>query len=135
MSDNSRADTVAVVVVSGVGNEHPGSGRDAIVQTLMADPDRRWTASTPGAVSLTAVAERGPADAAAGAAGQLRTGTDDEHREVFHVDTAHVTGRPDQTDVDVFEMYWADLSRAQGPLSRVFYLLMGITLQLSLIHI
>ena len=133
MSDNSRADTVAVVVVSGVGNEHPGSGRDAIVQTLMADPDRRWTASTPGAVSLTAVAERGPADAAAGAAGQLRTGTDDEHREVFHVDTAHVTGRPDQTDVDVFEMYWADLSRAQGPLSRVFYLLMGITLQLSTI--
>lgn len=133
MSDTTGVGTVAVVVVSGVGNERPGSGRDMMVQTLLADPERRWVASRPSMVTLTAIAERGDVDGASTRSGPLRTGTSDDHREVFDVATATVAARPDQTGVDVFEMYWADLSRAQGPFSRVFYLLMGITLQLSTI--
>ena len=128
-SDGAR-ETVAVIVLSGVGDDALGSGRDAIVATLESDPAGRWQ---PDAASreeqLVATADTG-ADVTPD--GPLRTGLGSPNlREAFPVPTARVTGNGDAPTVDVYEMHWADLSRAQGPIQRLLYLLFAITMQVS----
>ncbi len=121
--------TVAVIVVSGVGDDTFGSGRDAVVGALRDDPDGRWPVATLGETTLVATADTGdnslePAE--------LGTGLGAPNlREPFQVPLAEVAGRHGAPTVRVHEMYWADLSRAQGPVQRLFYLLFAITLQVS----
>lgn len=124
--------TVAVIVVSGVGDDTIGSGRDAIVSTLIEDPDRRWAVEAEcSAVRMVAAADSGD-DARDG--GPLVTGKGSPNlRTPFAVPTARVESRGDAPPVDVYEMHWADLSRAQGPVQRLFYLLFAITMQVSTI--
>lgn len=123
-------ETVAVIVVSGVGDDTLGSGRDAIVATLTSDPAGRWAAdASTREEQLVACADTGDVVTPDG---PLRTGLGSPNlREAFPVPAARVAGRDDAPTVDVYEMHWADLSRAQGPIQRLFYLLFAITLQLS----
>ena len=124
--------TVAVIVVSGVGDDTFGSGRDAVVAALRGDPEGRWgTEATVGETTLVATADTGDdgPDAA-----PLQTGLGGPNlREPFAVPTAELTGRDGAPSVRVHEMFWADLSRAQGSAQRLFYLLFAITLQVSTI--
>ncbi len=126
---NGVAGTVAVIVVSGVGDDALGGGRNAIVEALVQDPDGRWSpADEPGQTTFVASADTGDT----GADGTLRTGVGSPNlREPFPVPTAHVASTGDAPSVDVYEMYWADLSRAQGPVQRLFYLLFAITMQVA----
>lgn len=124
--------TVAVIVVSGVGDDTLGSGRDAIAATFTDDPERRWAPdATRATMRLVATADSGD-DVPDG--GPLVTGKGSPNlREPFAVPTAQITSRGEAPPIDVYEMYWADLSRAQGPIQRLFYLLLAITMQVSTI--
>ena len=124
--------TVAVIVVSGVGDDALGGGRDAIVATLTEDPERRWVpGATCSTVRMVATADSGD-DARDG--GPLVTGKGSPNlRRPFAVPTARIESRGDAPPIDVYEMHWADLSRAQGPVQRLFYLLFAITMQVSTI--
>lgn len=125
------ADTVAVIVVSGVGDDALGSGRDAVVETLVQDPKQRWLPEASTA-QTTFVATADTGDTADD--GLLRTGLGSPNlREPFPVPTGQVTSAGVAPDVHVYEMHWADLSRAQGPVQRLFYLVFAITLQVSTI--
>lgn len=123
--------TVAVIVVSGVGDDTFGSARDAMVAALRDDPDGRWGAATLAEVTLVAAADTGDNGPEPG---ELGTGVGAPNlREPFRVPVAEVAGQDGAPTVRVHEMYWADLSRAQGPVQRLFYLLFAITLQVSTI--
>lgn len=123
--------TVAVIVVSGVGDDRIGSGRDSVVAALCDDPEGRWHAATAGETTLVATADTGDNGAESG---ELGTGVGAPNlREPFQAPVAEVAGRDGAPAVRVHEMYWADLSRAQGPVQRLFYLLFAITLQVSTI--
>ena len=124
-------DTVAVIVVSGVGDDALGSGRDAVVETLVQDPEQRWLpGGATGQTTLVATADTG----GTGDDDVLRTGVGAPNlREPFPVPTGQVASAGVAPDVDVYEMHWADLSRAQGPVQRLFYLVFAITLQVSTI--
>ncbi len=124
---DGKAPDVAVIVVSGVGDDAPGSGRDGVLEALTSDPGRRWSPSgTPGTITLVASADTGDSDGAA-----LHTGLGAPNlRRPFDVPVADVAG-PAGSTVRVYEMFWADLSRAQGSLQRLFYLLFAITFQVS----
>ncbi len=123
--------TVAVIVVSGVGDDKFGSGRDGVVAALRDDPDGRWDIATLGETTLVATADTGDNSPEPG---ELGTGVGAPNlREPFQVPVAEVAGHDGAPTVRVHEMYWADLSRAQGPVQRLFYLLFAITLQVSTI--
>ena len=133
MDQEQHTRRVAVVVVLGVGDDTPGSGRDEVVDMLVADPSGRWeSADRRDDLRLVASAEsRGEAQD-----GELVSGLGAPNlREPFTVPTATVHGRDGAPDVTVHEMYWADLSRAQGSAQRLFYLLFAITLQVSTLGI
>ena len=124
--------TVAVIVVSGVGDDTLGGGRDAIVATFVEDPGRRWAPeATCSTMRMVAAADSGDG---ARDGGPLVTGKGSPNlRMPFAVPTARIESRGDAPPVDVYEMHWADLSRAQGPVQRLFYLLFAITMQVSTI--
>ena len=126
---SSTVAPVAVIVVSGVGDDTLGGGRDAIVDALAQDPSSRWkTEAECGQVTLVASADTGDT----GDDNALRTGLGSPNlREPFPVPTAHVASGNAAPAVDVYEMHWADLSRAQGPVQRLFYLLFAITMQVA----
>jgi hypothetical protein len=120
-----------VVVLSGVGDDRPGNGRDSVVATLTEDPGTRWKTVAEGELRLVAQADTGPV--AGPDDGTLRTGIGAPNlRSAFAVPTASLSA-DGRTNLDVYEMHWADLSRAEGPAKRLFYLLFAITLQVSMI--
>ena len=128
---SSAVAEVAVIVVSGVGDDALGGGRNAIVDALAQDPSSRWkTQAECGQLTLVASADTGDT----GDDNVLRTGVGAPNlREPFPVPTAQVASHGAAPAVDVYEMYWADLSRAQGPVQRLFYLLFAITMQVATI--
>jgi hypothetical protein len=120
---------VVVIVVSGVGDDASGSGRDGVVEALTTDPALRWKRrGEPGRITLVATADTGDTNGE-----DLATGIGAPNlRAPFAVPVTDVDG-PNGQRVRVYEMFWADLSRAQGSVQRLFYLLFAITLQVSTI--
>ncbi len=130
--DVSNAPRTAVVVLSGVGDDRPGSGRDSVVATLTEEPGAHWTSVLDkGELRLVAQADTGPVTGPGDPT--LRTGVGAPNlRSAFPVPTASLSS-DGRANVDIYEMHWADLSRAEGPAKRLFYLLFAITLQVSMI--
>ena len=124
--------TVAVIVVSGVGDDALGQrtrcrGRRPSPRILTSGGSPGARRVRPPSSPLPTPATRvtttcfAPASARPTCASRSR------------YPPAQVASAGAAPDGDVYEMHWADLSRAQGPVQRLFYLLFAITLQVSTI--